>query len=300
MTEANQPPRRLRFGVFEADIGTGELTKLGKRVRLQEQPFQLLAILLDKPGELVTREELRDRLWPQTIIDFDHGLNKAISKIREALGDSAENPRFIETIARRGYRFLADVSALDDEEAESVNDEQSVTTAPRFTPVGIFPKQSYRAFRWFSPIVLALLLGYITWSFYPRKQVLPSIQSLAVLPLKNLSDDASQEYFAEGMTDELINYLGQIKNLRVISRTSAMTYKDERKPLATIGRELNVEAVVEGSVFRSGDRVRITAQLIQVPADTQIWSQSYEGNMGETLALQSKVAIRSLKKFKGL
>jgi TolB-like protein/DNA-binding winged helix-turn-helix (wHTH) protein/Flp pilus assembly protein TadD len=299
MTEANQPPRRLRFGVFEADIRTGELTKLGKRVRLQEQPFQLLAFLLDKPGQLVTREELRDKLWPQTIIDFDHGLNKAISKIREALGDSAENPRFIETIARRGYRFLADVSAVDEEEAESVNDEQSVTAAPRFTPVGIFPKQSYRVFRWFSPVVLALLLGYITWSFYPRKQVLPSIQSLAVLPLKNLSDDASQEYLADGMTDELINYLGQIKNLRVISRTSAMTYKDERKPLATIGRELNVEAVVEGSVFRSGDRVRITAQLIQVPADTQIWAQSYEGNMGETLALQSKVAHSIAEKIQG-
>jgi TolB-like protein/DNA-binding winged helix-turn-helix (wHTH) protein/Flp pilus assembly protein TadD len=298
MTEAKHPPRRLRFGVFEADIRTGELTKLGKRVRLQEQPFQLLAILLDKPGQLVTREELRDRLWPQTIIDFDHGLNKAISKIREALGDSAENPRFIETIARRGYTFLADVSAVDDE-AGSVNDEQSVTTAPRLTPVGMSPKQSYRAFGWSSPFILALLLGYITWSFYPRRQVLPSIQSLAVLPLKNLSDDASQEYFAEGMTDELINYLGQIKNLRVISRTSAMTYKDERKPLATIGRELNVEAVVEGSVFRSGERVRITAQLIQVPADTQIWAQSYEGNLTETLALQSKVAHSIAERIQG-
>jgi TolB-like protein/DNA-binding winged helix-turn-helix (wHTH) protein/Flp pilus assembly protein TadD len=296
MTEANQPPRRLRFGVFEADTRTGELTKLGKRVRLQEQPFQLLAILLDKPGILVTREELRDRLWPQTIIDFDHGLNKAISKIREALGDSAENPRFIETIARRGYKFLADVSAVDDEE---LNDEQSITTVPRFTPVGIFPKRSYRAFRWFAPFVLALLLGYINWSFYPRKQVLPNIQSLAVLPLKNLSNDASQDYFAEGMTDELINYLGQIKNLRVISRTSAMTYKDERKPLATIGRELNVEAVVEGSVFRSGDRVRITAQLIQVPADTQIWAQSYEGNLAETLTLQNKVAHSIAEKIRG-
>jgi TolB-like protein/DNA-binding winged helix-turn-helix (wHTH) protein len=299
MTEANHPPRRLRFGVFEADIKAGELTKLGKRVRLQEQPFQLLAILLDKPGEVVTREELRDRLWPQTTIDFDHGLNKAISKIREALGDSAENPRFIETIARRGYRFLADVSAVDDDDKASVNDEQSATTAPCLTPVGIFPKQSYPAFRWFSPFVLALLLGYITWSFYPRKQVSPSIQSLAVLPLKNLSDDASQEYFAEGMTDELINYLGQIKNLRVISRTSAMTYKDERKPLATIGRELNVEAVVEGSVFRSGDRVRITAQLIQLPADTQIWAQNFEGNLAETLALQSKVAHSIAEKIQG-
>src|SRR5712671_7512490 len=281
MTEANQPPRRLRFGVFEADIGTGELTKLGKRVRLQEQPFQLLAILLDKPGELVTREELRDRLWPQTIIDFDHGLNKAISKIREALGDSAENPRFIETIARRGYRFLADVSAVDDEEAESVNDEQSVTTAPRFTPVGIFPKQSYRAFRWFSPIVLALLLGYITWSFYPRKQ--PSIQSLAVLPLKNLSDDASQEYFADGMTDELITALGTISRLRVISRTSVMPYKHVRKPLPQIAHELKVDAVVEGTVLRSGEQVRITAQLIRATSDEHLWAESYQGDLRDAL-----------------
>src|SRR6478752_7804764 len=120
MTEANQPPRRLRFGAFEADIRTGELTKLGKRVRLQEQPFQLLAKLLEKPGELVTREELRDRLWPKTIVDFDHGLNKAISKVREALGDSAENPRFIETVARRGYRFLADVVVVHDGQRETI------------------------------------------------------------------------------------------------------------------------------------------------------------------------------------
>src|SRR6476660_10138021 len=211
--QANDLQRCLRFGVFEVDLQTGRLTKNGLRLKLQEQPFQVLAFLLEKPGELVSRDELRSRLWPRTIVDFDQGLNKAINKIRDTLGDSAENPRFIETIARRGYRFLADVSAVDDEEAESVSDEQSATTAPRFTLVGIFSKQSYRAFRWLSSIVLALLLGYITWSFYPRKQVLPSIQSLAVLPLKNLSDDASQEYFAEGMTDELINYLGQIKNL---------------------------------------------------------------------------------------
>src|SRR6476659_307 len=126
MTEANQPPRRLSFGVFEADIRTGELTKLGKRVRLQEQPFQLLAILLDKPGELVTREELRDRLWPQTIIDFDHGLNKAVSKIREALGDSADNPRFIETVAGRGYRFLADVAVVPHERPCTSDDAADV------------------------------------------------------------------------------------------------------------------------------------------------------------------------------
>src|SRR6201993_926562 len=124
-------------------------------------------MLFERPGELLTREELSSKLWPNTIIDFDHGLNKAVAKIREALGDSAENPRFIETIARRGYRFLADVSAVDDDDKASVNDEQSATTAPRITPVRIFPKRSYRAFRWFSPFALALLLGYITWSFYP-------------------------------------------------------------------------------------------------------------------------------------
>src|ERR1700740_1134960 len=114
MKQAAQPIRRFKFGVFEADPRTGELTKLGKRVRLQEQRFQLLTMLLEKPGELVNREELRERLWPKTIVDFDHGLNKAISKVRDALGDSAENPRFIETVARRGYRFLADVAVLQD------------------------------------------------------------------------------------------------------------------------------------------------------------------------------------------
>jgi DNA-binding winged helix-turn-helix (wHTH) protein len=121
--QANDPPRHLRFGVFEADLRTGELTKHGKRLRLQDQPFQLLAMLLEKPGELVTREELRDRLWPQTIVDFDHGLNKAISKIREALGDSPENPRFVETVARRGYRFLADVAVVGDGQPEIVADD---------------------------------------------------------------------------------------------------------------------------------------------------------------------------------
>src|SRR6202162_5462001 len=111
--QARDPAQRWRFGIFEADVRTGELTKRGKRLRLQEQPFQLLAMLLEKPGELVTRQELSNRLWPGTIVDFDHGVNKAISKIREALGDSAEHPRFVETVARRGYRFLADVVAID-------------------------------------------------------------------------------------------------------------------------------------------------------------------------------------------
>jgi TolB-like protein/Flp pilus assembly protein TadD len=231
---------RVRFGVFEANIRTGELTKHGKRLRLQEQPFQLLTILLEKPGELVTREELRSRLWPQTTVDFDHGVNKAIGKVRYALGDSAGNPRFIETVARRGYRFLADVAVVRDGQALTVLDGP--------------------------------------------------IRSLAVLPLENLSKDTSEDYFADGMTEELITQLGQIRSLRVISRTSVMTYKSNRKSLTEIARELRVEAVVEGSVLRSSDQVRINAQLIAVPADRHMWAQSYAGDLRDTLALQSRVA----------
>ncbi len=237
MAQATQAFKRLKFGVFEADFRTGELTKHGRRVRLQEQPFQLLAMLLDQPGELVTREELHRKLWPQTIVDFDHGLNKAISKIREALGDSAENPRFIETVARRGYRFLADVAVVYDEPAQQT-DAGASEGAPSRALVLKF-------FGFAAALILAI---YLSWSFYPWRQSLPPIHSLAVLPLKNLSGDASQDYFADGMTDELIAYLGQIRALRVISRTSAMTYKNGHKPPAEIARELNVEAVVEGSV----------------------------------------------------
>jgi TolB-like protein/DNA-binding winged helix-turn-helix (wHTH) protein/Tfp pilus assembly protein PilF len=295
MQQSNYPPRRLRFGVFEADLRTGELTKHGKRLRLQQQPFRLLAMLLEKPGELVTREELRGRLWPQTIVDFDHGLNKAISKIREALGDSAENPRFVETVARRGYRFLAEVAVVHDQQPEAVAGDLALLGDPGLHPlidVGTSPRQPPRAFAWrpFGFRLARELATSLSRILYPGRHTSPTIHSLAVLPLEDLSSDASQNYFADGMTDELITRLGQISALRVISRTSVMTYKSVRKPLAEIARELNVEAVVEGSVMRFGDRVRITAQLIQVPADRHMWAQSYEGDLRDTLALQSRVA----------
>jgi TolB-like protein/DNA-binding winged helix-turn-helix (wHTH) protein/Flp pilus assembly protein TadD len=290
---ANDPPRRLRFGVFEVDRRAGELTKRGQRLKLQGQPFQVLAMLLEKPGELVTREELRGRIWPRTVVDFDHGLNKAISKIRDALGDSDKNPRFVETVARRGYRFLADVAAVDPGDrqheaspdgaaglGESVIDASTLRRRPRFS----------LAWTFFAFGVILVLAALLSWILNSRNEVSPKIRSLAVLPLENLSGDAAQEYFADGMTDELIAHLGHISALRVISRTSVMTYKGARKPLPQIARELNVEAIVEGSVLRSGERVRITAQLIEVPADKHIWSQSYEGDMRDTLALQNRVA----------
>jgi TolB-like protein/DNA-binding winged helix-turn-helix (wHTH) protein/Flp pilus assembly protein TadD len=300
---ANELPRRLRFGVFEADLRTGELTKQGKRLRLQAQPFQLLAMLLEKPGDLVTREELSGRLWPQTTVDFDHGLNKAIGKIRDALGDSAEHPRFIETVARRGYRFLAEVAVVHDRQSEPVAGEVALLGDPgplRLIDADTSPTRPPRAVvRKLFGFGLALALAIsISWILYSWRHASPAIHSLAVLPLENLSGDASQEYFADGMTDELITHLGRISALRVISRTSAMAYKGVRKPLAEIARQLNVDAVVEGSVLLSGDRVRITAQLIEVPADRHIWAQSYEGDLRDTLALQSKVARSIAEKIR--
>ena len=239
MQVADDPVRWFQFGAFAADLRTGRLTKNGRRVRLQEQPFRLLAVLLARAGELVTREELHAALWPQTTVDFDHGLNKAISKIREALGDSVPSPRFVETVARRGYRFLTEVTTVREASPDRSSQE---------------------------------------------------INSLAVLPLLNLSGDTSQDYFADGMTEALIADLGQIRALHVISRTSAMAYKGSRKPLPEIGRELGVRAVVEGSVTRFGDQVRITAQLIEVPADRHIWAHSYTEELGNALVLQSNVA----------
>jgi TolB-like protein/DNA-binding winged helix-turn-helix (wHTH) protein/Flp pilus assembly protein TadD len=291
--QTKDPAQRLRFGIFEADVRTGELTKNGKRLRLQQQPFQLLAMLLEKPGELVTREELSNRLWPQTIVDFDHGLNKAIGKIREALGDSSENPRFIETVARRGYRFLADVAVVPGGHPATVANDLALLRESglrgRADPGKSPSRPTARAWGLFSFGLALVLAASLSWILYTRSHSSPAIRSLAVLPLDNLSGDTSQDYFAEGMTDELITHLAQINALRVISSGSVMTYKSARKSLPEIARELNVEAVVEGSVLRSGDRVRINAHLIEVPAGREIWAKSYDGNIQDTLALQGKV-----------
>src|SRR5215475_2698273 len=298
MRQANDPSGRLRFGVFEVDLRTGELTKRGLRIRLQEQPFQVLAMLLEKPGELVTREELREKIWGRTVVDFDHGVNKAINKIREALGDSAENPRFVETVARRGYRFLADVTPVDTVVDRQPEPETDGLAPPADSPPagvvdpGTPPKLRPRFPAW-TGVGLGLGLAaaaLLSWVLYSQSQSSPRIRSLAVLPLESLSGDASQDYFTDGMTDQLIADLGQISALRVISRTSAMTYKGVHKPMAEIARELNVEAVVEGTVLRSGERVRITAQLIQVPNERHLWAKSYEGDLKDTLTLQNSVS----------
>jgi TolB-like protein/DNA-binding winged helix-turn-helix (wHTH) protein/Tfp pilus assembly protein PilF len=291
MQPGSPEPRRLRFGVFEADLGARELTKLGKILPLQEQPFQLLAMLLEKPGELVTREELRLRLWPQTVVDFDHGLNKAINKVRDALGDSAESPRFIQTVSRRGYRFLADVTEVSPGQVETTpGGIASGDSGTRADPRPAEPRSPRIVIATLAGAALLLVAAVGIWLRSASTGRLPTIRSLAVLPLENLSGDAAQDYFADGMTDELITHLAQIRDLRVISRTSVMTYKRVRKPLAEIARELDVQAVVEGGILRSGDKVRITAQLIRVPDDNHIWADSYEGDLRDTLVLQDHVA----------
>jgi TolB-like protein/DNA-binding winged helix-turn-helix (wHTH) protein/Flp pilus assembly protein TadD len=280
--------RVLRFDVFELDLRAGELRKRGLRLRLQGQPLEVLAILLQHAGEVVTREELRAQIWTaDTFVDFDHSLHNAIARIREALADSAETPRYIETLPRRGYRFIAQV-----EEVGTQAPERSAASKPTSEPPARVRRTKIRA-----ALALTLLtlvaIGSALWlvpTVSHRTSAAPTLRSIAVLPLDNLSGDPSQDYFVDGMTDELTTDLAKVSSLRVISRTSAMLYKGTKKGLPEIARELNVDAIVEGSVMRSGNRVRITAQLIHAPTDQHLWAEAYERDLGDVLRLQSEVA----------
>jgi TolB-like protein/DNA-binding winged helix-turn-helix (wHTH) protein/Flp pilus assembly protein TadD len=304
-------PRLIRFGFFELDLRSGELQKQGRKIRLEGQPVQILICLLENPGELVTREELHRKLWPaDTFVNFEHGLNTAVKRLRQALNDSADSPRFVETLPRRGYRFIAPIQAVAaGGDASAVNVAAAVTEVPttRDLPEAkdddqvdlsgktvVFGHQRWPG-AWkrsgaFLLVVLGICVVWIAWTLRQRSHPPIVIRSLAVLPLENLSGDASQDYFSDGMTDELITELGQISELRVISRTSIMTYKGAHKSLPQIARDLNVDSVVEGTVLRSGNKVRITAQLILAATDKHLWAQSYEGDLGDTLALQQQVA----------
>jgi TolB-like protein/DNA-binding winged helix-turn-helix (wHTH) protein len=311
MQQAELSVRTLKFGVFEVDLRTGELTRHGRRVRLQDQPFQLLAMLLEKPGALVTREELHLKLWPETTVDFDHGLNKAISKIREALGDSAENPRFIETVARRGYRFLADVTVVGAAPAKiAVADAEPKTIATGDLPVPQIPdparlgdtspppRWKLRPFAWRIFGIVPVLAISLSTVFYPWTHAARTIRSIVVLPLENLSTDPSQQFFAEGMTDELITDLAQIKRIRVISSGLGSGYRGASPPVREIVRELQVDAVMKGTVLLSGDRVRINARLIDASTERDIWAQSYEGDVHDTLKLQGEIAGEIVEQFR--
>jgi TolB-like protein/DNA-binding winged helix-turn-helix (wHTH) protein/Tfp pilus assembly protein PilF len=306
--------RLVRFGIYEVDLATSELRKQGRKIKLQEQPCRILAILLEQRGEVVTREELRKRLWSDdTFVDFDHSLNTAIMRLREALSDSSDNPRFIETLPRHGYRFIAPVEEVAPPEqarqidganvpapeSQSAAADSGSVSLPPLEAVQHQPKTKQIPLRR-AVVVGGLLVAVVSTLLAvsvryvrnaARLKVQPSLfKSVVVLPFENLSGDKDQQYFTDGMTDELIANLAKIRSLRVISRTSAMGYKGTHKTLSEIARDLNVDAVVEGTVLRSGDRVRITAELVQVATDRHLWADTYESPFGDVLSLQSRVA----------
>ena len=280
MAQASIEKHAVRFAVFEVDLSCGELRKHGIKIKLQRKPFQILALLLERPGEVVTREELQRRLWPSDVfVDFESGLNNAVKKLRAALGDSADTPRFVETVAKHGYRFLAS--------------PQYEPEIPAVTLVRAKAPQPSRIWIFAAAVVLLAVIGSI-WAIWRRNPQLPSSASpthkIAVLPLENLSGDAQQEYFADGMTDAIIDQLARVRGLTVISRTSTMQYKKARKPLPQIARELGVDTIVEGTILRSGNRVRVSAQLIDAASDRHLMSRTFEQDLGDVLKLQQDVA----------
>jgi TolB-like protein/DNA-binding winged helix-turn-helix (wHTH) protein len=311
--------RTALFGPHTLDLRSGELRKFGTRVKMGEQTFQILRALLETPGELVTREELRAKIWAgDTFVDFDHGLNSAVQRLRDCLSDSAEKPRWVETVPRRGYRFVGQVEWSDDAPpsemlVEPGNGNHVGTSGsdvpasrsldapeiPRSTGVGqIAPRTlTKRTKVWIFALVIVLVLAVITLLSLGKMRgrlvergTPPSIQSIAVLPLANLSSDASQDFLADGMTEELITDLGKIAALRVISRTSVMRYKGTTKPLSEIAHELNVDAIVEGTVAKSNTRLRITANLVQASPEKHLWAESYEREIGDALTVQGEIA----------
>ena len=284
----------LRFGVFELDTHTGELRKLGKTIRLRPQAAKVLTALATRPGQLVTREELKDQLWGQdTFVDFEHGLNLCIQQIRAALDDDADTPRYVETLPRRGYRFIAPVQ---DPSKKTAVAAQPVSP----TPTPVTPPVPVRRFYWLQAALVAAILlviiGVLAWTNPAewRTRLFGGspgpVRTIAVLPLLNLTGDANQDYFADGMTEALTTDLAQMESMQVISRSSTMQYKGAKKPLPVIARELHADAVVEGSVQRVGDRVRVTAQLIRAATDKHLWAETYERDFRDVLALQDDVA----------
>ena len=298
-----QPSRRLRFDEFEIDLRSGELWVRGKRIRLQDQPFQVLSVLMQRRGEVVTRDELKQILWPaDTFVDFDDGLNTAIWKIREALGDSAEKPLSIETIPRRGYRFLGRLAEVRPgvvpvpAEESKISPDQKNAGLSTLDPAVLATQKSFLPTHWRAllagvaalAVFLVALVIYRSSNAKGAKQ--PPIKSLAVLPLTNLSGDPKQEYLADGMTEALIGRLSEIHNLRVISRTSVMRFKDTHLSVPEIARILQVDAIVEGSVIRDGSRIRVHAQLIRAATDEHFWSEAYDRELRDVFSLQSDVA----------
>ena len=315
------PSPIFRFGPFEAKTSGQELSKNGTKIKLRGQPFLILELLLTRAGKVVTREEIQQKLWPaDTFVDFEHGLNTSIKKLRQVLCDSATEPQYIETLPRLGYRFIAPVETSvepsatkptgtgeatgGDKSANAVADQASETPAflageqgrgrPRLqlfvTIIAVLAGVALllsvaRTRGWF----LALFRSTRNASVAVASAAKPP-RSIAVLPLQNLSSNPAEDYFADGMTDELTTDLAQFRNLRVISRTSAMHYRGASKTAPEIGRELGVDTLIEGTVQRVGNRVRIRVQLIDSASDRHLWARTYDHDLEDVLVLQSSAA----------
>jgi TolB-like protein/DNA-binding winged helix-turn-helix (wHTH) protein len=293
----------IRFGSFEVDLRAGELRRGGIRVKLSGQPFDVLVALLEKPGQVVTREELHDKLWAQdTFVDFEHGLNKAINKVREALGDDADNPRFVETLPRRGYRFVApvqDVAAVRHEQLEMATKVDASTQLSR-------ARLWNRKVLIVASAVFALVVVLAGFTYLRLSHSLPNSATqkrvmLAVLPFQNMSNDPGQEYFSDGLTEETITDLGQLspEHLGVIARTSAMAYKHTNKSVSQIGRELGVDYILEGSVRRDGGAARVSAQLIRVSDQTHLWAQNYQRELHDLLQMENELGTAIARQVQG-
>ena len=277
--QAPSPPTDIyQFGIFQLDLKARELHKAGIKVKLQDQPFRVLALLVERAGQVVTREDLQKSVWPTDVyVAFDQGLNNAIKKVRDALGDSADSPRFIETVARHGYRFVAPVSAPLGRESQ-----------PRF-PIG--SRALRNALIGLTAAALLAAVAYWAWRAAIPAESTSEKVILAVLPFDNLSRDPDQEFFSDGLTEEMIAQIGKLnpQRLTVIARGSVAKYKDSRLAINQIGRELHADYLVQGSVRRASDRVRITVQLIKVRDQTDLWAESYDRELKDILVLQNSV-----------
>ena len=305
--------RRIRTGLFEIDLGSGDVHKEGRRIPLQDQPFRVLAMLLERPGELVTREQLQARLWPaDTYVGFDEGLNTAIRKLRLLFGDSADNPRFIETLPRRGYRFIAPVNDIADakvgpgQTSPKDLEPSPLTAVPTDNEPGITVARSrYWKLAAFAVACLLLILIAVTMYLARRRSASKPVASkrvmLAILPFQNLSNDPTQEYFSDGLTEETITDLGQLspEQLGVIARTSAMSYKHTNKTVSQIGRELGVDYILEGSVRREGGEARVSAQLIRVSDQTHVWAQNYQRELHDLLQIENELGTAIARQVQG-
>jgi TolB-like protein/DNA-binding winged helix-turn-helix (wHTH) protein/tetratricopeptide (TPR) repeat protein len=304
-----------RFGQFEVDSRTGELRKHGVRLRLRGRPVDILLTLLERPGELITRDELRARLWPaDTFVDFDHGLHSAVNRLRESLGDAADNPRFIETLPRKGYRFIAPVTPMKPPAAPAAIEPAPAPLAPALAPIAPLdqpsaamptvarpmpPDSGRPAVKRLPVSVVGVLIltavasaALALYSFVWKPSRSRGPLTIVVLPFDNLSGDPTQEYFSDGFTEEMIAELGMIdpEQLAVIGRTTSMLYKGAQKSIGAIGQELGAEYLLSGSVRRSDARLRITAQLVNTKTMANRWSNSFDRDVGDVLAVQREVA----------